>query len=515
MAGAARLSQGIEGCGNTLAEDRQDQIAGAEQTEQGVPAQRRNLTVPAARTDGAGVAPGGELAAEHAASDQAAAYQAGPVPGAFAEPGSPRQVDEQDATGDGASGSAPDEQWRSDGIGGLFGSRAEELPGRGTLDGDGIADTAPDGIPAAARARQRRRRRARESSEQGGRRAHARNGGASRDAGQAQGQVTASLPGGFSPSLLVPPRRRAPAPGWRRTVYRASGGLVRVPASAAETRRRDMISRARTPVAAGHYRIAVLSLKGGVGKTTITMGLGSMLAAMRGDRIIAVDASPDRGTLSDKLVPQTPATIRDLLDEREQILRYADVRAFTSQAPSRLEVLASSRDPAATVAFGEQDYREACAVLERYYSICITDCGTGLLHSAMAGVLGLADQIVLVSTASVDGARSASACMDWLAAQGHHDLVRNGVVAVTASRRHSRTGLDLGLLAGHFAARCRAVTVVPYDPYLAQGAEVELDQLRKTTASAFLELAAVVGDGFTRRHGDLRAITATANPGQI
>ncbi len=241
-----------------------------------------------------------------------------------------------------------------------------------------------------------------------------------------------------------------------------------------------MISRARTPVAAGHYRIAVLSLKGGVGKTTITMGLGSMLAAMRGDRIIAVDASPDRGTLSDKLAPQTPATIRDLLDEREQILRYADVRAFTSQAPSRLEVLASSRDPAATVAFGEQDYREACAVLERYYSICITDCGTGLLHSAMAGVLGLADQIVLVSTASVDGARSASACMDWLAAQGHHDLVRNGVVAVTASRRHSRTGLDLGLLAGHFAARCRAVTVVPYDPYLAQGAEVELDQLRKT-----------------------------------
>jgi MinD-like ATPase involved in chromosome partitioning or flagellar assembly len=122
---------------------------------------------------------------------------------------------------------------------------------------------------------------------------------------------------------------------------------------------------------------------------------------------------------------------------------------------------------------------------------------------------------VLVSTASVDGARSASACMDWLAAQGHHDLVRNGVVAVTASRRHSRTGLDLGLLAGHFAARCRAVTVVPYDPYLAQGAEVELDQLRKTTANAFLELAAVVGDGFTRKRGDLRAITATANPGQI
>jgi hypothetical protein len=47
---------------------------------------------------------------------------------------------------------------------------------------------------------------------------------------------------------------------------------------------------------------------------------------------------------------------------------------------------------------------------------------------------------------------------------------------------------------------------VPYDPYLAHGAEVELDQLRKSTADAFLELAAVVGDGFARRR-EPRAIT--------
>ena len=304
---------------------------------------------------------------------------------------------------------------------------------------------------------------------------------------------------GLPASLLLPQRRRAPAPGWRRTLYRASAGFVRVPPSPADARRDEMISRARTPLARGHYRIAVLSLKGGVGKTTITMGLGSTLAAMRGDRVIAIDANPDRGTLSDKLSPQTTATVRDLLNERDQIRRYADVRNFTAQAPSRLEVLASAQDPAATVPFGEQDYRDACAVLERYYSICITDCGSGLLHSAMSGVLRLADQIVLVATASVDGARSASATMDWLAAHGHQDLVRNGVVVITAVRRRRRPAVDLDLLAGHFAARCRAVTMVPYDPYLAQGGEADLDQLRKPTATAFLELAAVVGDGFTGR----------------
>jgi MinD-like ATPase involved in chromosome partitioning or flagellar assembly len=257
-----------------------------------------------------------------------------------------------------------------------------------------------------------------------------------------------------------------------------------------------MISRIRTPVAGGHHRVAVLSLKGGVGKTTTTIGLGATLASLRGDRVIAVDANPDRGTLSDKVRLETAATVRDLLKERGQIERYADVRAFTSQAPSRLEVLASDRDPTVSVAFGEDDYAEVSRVLEHYYSICLTDCGTGLLHSAMAGVLRFADQIVLVSSPSVDGARSASATLDWLAAHGYGDLVQGAVVVLSIVRPSSRSTVDLDRLEQHFAARCRAVTRIPYDAHLEEGAEVELDQLSRAAAEAYLGLAAIVGDGF-------------------
>jgi len=299
----------------------------------------------------------------------------------------------------------------------------------------------------------------------------------------------------LTPEFLLPARRRAPAPGWRRILYQASGGLIRVSASAAEQRRQDMMARVRTPVAGGHHRVAVLSLKGGVGKTTTTVGLGATLASLRGDRVIAVDANPDRGTLSDKVHLETAATVRDLLNERGQIERYADVRAFTSQATSRLEVLASDRDPTVSVAFSENDYCEVARVLEHYYSICITDCGTGLLHSAMAGVLRLADQIVLVSSPSVDGARSASATLDWLAAHDYGDLVQNAVVVLSVIRPGSRSTVDLDRLEQHFAARCRAVTRIPFDSHLEEGAELELDQLSRGTADAYLALAALVGDG--------------------
>jgi MinD-like ATPase involved in chromosome partitioning or flagellar assembly len=297
--------------------------------------------------------------------------------------------------------------------------------------------------------------------------------------------------------LLLPGRHAAPAAGWRRVLYYLTGGLVRAAASPAEVRRRELIGRACTPVATGHHRVAVLSLKGGVGKTTTVMGLGSTLASLRGDRVIAVDANPDRGTLSDKLRLETAATVRDLLTERDHILRYADVRAFTTQAPSRLEVLASDRDPAVSVAFSEADYEDVTRVLEHYYSVCITDCGTGLLHSAMTGVLRLADQIVLVSSASVDGARSASATLDWLQAHGYGDLVADAVVVLAAIRPRGKSSVDLGRLEQHFAARCRAVVRIPYDPHLDEGAEVDLAQLSRPAADAYLLLAAAVGDGFS------------------
>jgi MinD-like ATPase involved in chromosome partitioning or flagellar assembly len=326
-------------------------------------------------------------------------------------------------------------------------------------------------------------------------------GGPAAGYGQPAGRVPPprSAPPGtadrLTPESLLHGNRSAAGSGWRHRVYRVTGGLLRLGESAADLRRRDLINRVRTPVAGGHHRVAVLSLKGGVGKTTTAVGLGATFATLRGDRVIAVDANPDRGTLSDKVRLETAATVRDLLNERDQIYRYADVRAFTTQAPSRLEVLASDRDPGVSVAFGADDYCDAARVLEHFYSICLTDCGTGLLHSAMSGVLRLADQIVVVSSPSVDGARSASATLDWLEAHQCGDLVRNGVVVLSTIRPKSKSTVDLDRLEQHFAARCRAVARIPYDPHLEEGAEVELELLSAETADAYLTLAALVGDG--------------------
>ena len=64
--------------------------------------------------------------------------------------------------------------------------------------------------------------------------------------------------------------------------------------------------------------IAVVSPKGGVGKTTLTVLLGSLLARVRRDRIVAVDTNPDFGSLGRTLTPDHQVFVDDLGDILEQ-----------------------------------------------------------------------------------------------------------------------------------------------------------------------------------------------------
>jgi MinD-like ATPase involved in chromosome partitioning or flagellar assembly len=289
-------------------------------------------------------------------------------------------------------------------------------------------------------------------------------------------------------------QRLRPQTGWRKGIYSMSRGKINFGPSPADRHQADLLAAARTPIT-GCHRLAVISLKGGVGKTTTTAALGTMFATLRGDRVIAVDANPDRGTLAERTPRESGATVRHLLDARDRLFRYADVRHFTSQAPTRLEVLASDADPSASLAYSEQDYRDTVSTLERFYNLILTDCGTGLLHSAMHGILGLANSLVVVSSASLDGARSASATLDWLEAHGLGDLAKEAVVVISSVRQAGGI-VDVMQLEDHFAARCRAVVTIPYDPHLEAGGVLDIDELAPDTLDAYRELAAAVAEGF-------------------
>ncbi|MGP9018212.1 SCO5717 family growth-regulating ATPase [Streptomyces sp. BR1] len=263
-----------------------------------------------------------------------------------------------------------------------------------------------------------------------------------------------------------------------------------------EAERQQKLNLIRTPVLSC-YRIAVISLKGGVGKTTTTTALGATLATERQDKILAIDANPDAGTLGRRVRRETGATIRDLVQAIPYLNSYMDIRRFTSQAPSGLEIIANDVDPAVSTTFNDEDYRRAIDVLGKQYPIILTDSGTGLLYSAMRGVLDLADQLIIISTPSVDGASSASTTLDWLSAHGYADLVQRSLTVISGVRETGKM-IKVDDIVQHFQTRCRGVVVVPFDEHLAAGAEVDLDMMRPKTREAYFHLSALVAEDFVR-----------------
>lgn len=300
-------------------------------------------------------------------------------------------------------------------------------------------------------------------------------------------------PPALDQSNLVNPVKPPPKGGWRKFLHKITAGRFNPGDSAKQRKHDELLERINTPLR-GDYRIAVMSLKGGVGKTTTTATLGGILAETRGDRVIAIDANPDLGTLAQRVVANNTATIRDLL-ALEDTTRYPEIRSYTTQAKSRLEVVGSERDPAVSEAFSEAEYRKVIDILRHHYNIVLTDCGTGLMHSTMNGVLDLANALILVTSPALDGAQSASATLDWLKLHGYEQLAANSVVVVSAAPLQ-RSSIDMDHLVKHFRSRTRAVQVIPYDPHLAEGATIDLNRIGKSTREAYLELAAIIAEDF-------------------
>jgi MinD-like ATPase involved in chromosome partitioning or flagellar assembly len=293
---------------------------------------------------------------------------------------------------------------------------------------------------------------------------------------------------------IVRARVQRPTVGWRRAVYSASAGRINPGVSEAEAARNILLRRVRRHLPGAH-QIAVSSLKGGVGKTTVSAVLGLTLAEHRGDRVVALDANPDAGTLADRLTGEIGVTVRQMLENIESIDSLTAVSHYTSLA-GRLQVLASEQDPAMSEAFNRAEYEQICAVLARFYNIIITDSGTGLVHSAMEGTLALADSLVVVGAPTVDGSSRASKTLDWLVAHGYAEQVADAVVVLCCDRVSPE--IDRERVRAHFLARCRAVVEIPYDPHLATGGRLDLAAMREPTKLAFLELGAQIADRFGR-----------------
>ncbi|MFM6974024.1 MAG: MinD/ParA family protein [Agromyces sp.] len=296
--------------------------------------------------------------------------------------------------------------------------------------------------------------------------------------------------------LLQPTKHGKPEPSglWNQLVYAVTLHQVNLGDSPKMAAYKEQSAKIAKRLSGRARFVPVLTRKGGVGKTTVTTLLGMALADARDDRVIAIDANPDRGTLAERVERQTEATIRDVVTNAGSIIGYTGLSPYISRDETRLDVLASDTDPTLSEAFNDEDYERVAHIAAQNYSIVLTDCGTGIVHAVMKPVLKRAASVVVVTGSSVDEVRLASETLTWLEKNGHEDLVRNAVVAVNLATQGSHL-VKLDELEAHFASRVRALVRIPYDPVLAAGSVVRWNKLSRATRQAARDLALAVVEG--------------------
>ncbi len=302
-----------------------------------------------------------------------------------------------------------------------------------------------------------------------------------------------------SPGLFVKEQKPRPLGGFRGAIFKATGGAINL-GPGAKQRQEEELGRRISRQLQGSYNTAVLSLKGGIGKTSTTVGVGLTLAEYRGDAPCAIDANPDSGDLVERALGEgiyqqsSPRTITDLLRNLDSIDSLTALARYMHHA-GRLHLIAGEQDPEVSDSLTAAEYLRIRKLISAYYSVALTDCGTGVTHNAMSGILQSADNLVIAAGYAVSGAKRARSTLHWLASHGYEDLARNAIVVITDKDEVS-SRVDKDAIEEHLAGICRELIAVPHDRGVADGDLVTLDVLKPETRRAYKEIAAAIVDGY-------------------
>ena len=295
-------------------------------------------------------------------------------------------------------------------------------------------------------------------------------------------------------SDMVAPRKIAPDSGWRKLVHTMSFKTLNPGQSPAERHYRELRDRIRRHIRK-QYVIAVVSGKGGVGKTTMTACIGGILRECRPDNVVAIDAAPGFGTLAGRIDEAPPGDYAAVLGDPD-VQGYADIREHLGQNAVGLDVLAGNRSSDQARPLLPDMFSGVLSRLRRTHSVILVDTSDDLEHPVMKAVLDSSDALVFVSGLTADTALPVTRAIDLLRSMGYHELVSRSLVVLN----DSRDGYDRDIrtyLTERFSSSGADVEFMPYDPHLATGGIIDTrEEIRKQTRLRLLEISAAIADKY-------------------
>ncbi|MFG3368761.1 hypothetical protein ACGF0K_27815 [Streptomyces sp. NPDC048156] len=272
------------------------------------------------------------------------------------------------------------------------------------------------------------------------------------------------------------------------TVARRTGHSLRRLASSAAPGGSEEARLARElqqPVANGRV-IAVTSIRGGVGKTTVSALLARTLNHYRHDPVLALEADAALGTLPVRLGAESVRwSCPDLAQILKPSMQLIDVTGYLVPVTDGGWLLPASQGRVGAP-LDVRTYRTVSLALRRHFAMTVVDCET-LPGEVARTAMDTAHARVVVAPMTVEGVGGTRVVLDWLA-QLPKAALASTVVALTSSAPDMT--LDLKAATAHLRETGVAVVHLPYDRHLAAGGPIRTALLSEATRRAATGLAA-------------------------
>ena len=295
--------------------------------------------------------------------------------------------------------------------------------------------------------------------------------------------------------------REARDTAWTRLVERTRNLLTSPPAKQEEGLDNDLRALRVRGLARGVV-VALGSIKGGVGKTTLTLALADTLADSLRCGVLVVDADLEWGTAADS-TPQDGGrggTLTDVLAAADDIHAPGDLAPYLVALPGGAQLLAGPTDPAEIERLGEQDMQRLLELLQRFFPVVLLDLspGIGLRGTIPRWAFGCADEIVAIATPTRGSLRRAGRMLAYLAE--HRPKAPITLALNMVPRRPDEAARRVMQVAERNGAT-RHYVAIPRDDGLVRQLDagvLNLSELDQPTRIALKDLAVQLASGWCR-----------------
>ena len=288
---------------------------------------------------------------------------------------------------------------------------------------------------------------------------------------------------------------------WTRFVGRARNLLTSPPARQ-EQELDHKLQQLRVRGLSRGVTVALGSIKGGVGKTTLTLALADMLADSLRCGVLVVDSDLEWGTAADS-TPQDGrrgATLTEVLAAHDQITSPGDLAPYLLALPGGAQLLAGPTDPAEIEQIQSSDMQRLLELLRRFFPVILLDLspGIGLRGTIPRWAFGSSDEIVAIATPTRGSLRRAGRMLGYLAE--HRPEVPITLALNMVPRRPDEASRRVIQVAER-NGKTRRYCAIPRDDALLRQLDaglLNIDQLDQLTRIAIKDLAFQLADGWCR-----------------